>query len=145
MNSIVDSIKAMPTIAMLLLCGCGAHKPYRVAWISMNTGVSGHGDCLNLNKQQMQTIARFADGQYPEIRHWVERCKQLIVTAPAVWVDAARESDQQLNAEFAAGHWSCPTGYQFMGERWEMGQRVIKRKMANGQQVEVRPNCWRHR
>jgi len=133
--SVTDSIKAMPTIAalMILLCGCGAHKPYRVAWISMNTGVSGHGDCLNLNKQQMQTIARFADGQYPEIRHWIEPCPRPTMTAPAVWIDAADESDQELNAEFAAGHWSCPTGYQFLGKRWDMGVHTASAV------------CWKHR
>ena len=85
--SVTDSIKAMPTIAalMILLCGCGAHKPYRP-----------------------------------------------IVTAPAVWIDAA-DSEDELNKEFAAGHWSCPTGYQFLGKRWDMGVHTASAV------------CWKHR
>ena len=141
MSSVTSSIKAMPTIAVLaiLLCGCGAHKPPKpeVTWDTNYSFTlkcpSGWHLVVNGNNVSGGTSTCERDKKQP------------IVAAPAVWVDAANESDQQLNAEFAAGHWSCPTGYQFEGQRWEMGQHTVKRKVANGQQVEVKPRCWRYR
>lgn len=47
--------------------------------------------------------------------------KKIVARAPATWIPAYQESDQMLNDEFTAGHWSCPTGYIFEGKRYLMG------------------------
>lgn len=67
--------------------------------------------------------------------------KPLVLTS-ATWIEPW-QGDAMLVQEFPQGHWSCPTGYQFEGQREEMGQRVVKRKVANGTQQEVKPRCWK--
>jgi hypothetical protein len=45
---------------------------HRIIWRSQRTGFVGHGEWLNLSKEEVETLAAYKDGEHPGFSHRVE-------------------------------------------------------------------------